>query len=116
MHLSAETSISLMLLGVSIIYFLFQPKNINYFYGYRTPRSMKSKEHWKVANKMAVKMLMVLSLFNVALGYVVVDILNYNFPYIFLTIIVLEFAIMFYLIEKKLGEIDSTKSEMNRED
>lgn len=110
MSLSAETSISLLLLGVSLIYFLFSPKKINYFYGYRTPRSMKTEVGWKVANKMAPKMMIALSIFDVVLGYLVADILNYDFLYFFTAILLLEFAVLFYLIEKKLSRMDATET------
>lgn len=116
MVLSAETSISLLLLGVSIIYFLFPPRKINYFYGYPTRRSMKSSERWKTANKMAPKMMLVLSLFDAVLGYVVADILNYDFLYTFIILLVLEFAVLFYLVERKLGEIDPTESTLESKD
>ncbi|MGO3182506.1 MAG: SdpI family protein [Aequorivita sp.] len=116
MALSAETSISLMLLIVSIIYFLFPPNKINYLYGYRTRRSMKSDENWKVANKLAPKMMLALSLFDAILGYVVADILNYDFLYIFIALLILEFAVLFYLIESKLGKMTSTESELENKD
>ncbi|WP_051285278.1 SdpI family protein [Aequorivita capsosiphonis] len=116
MSLSAETSISLILLGVSFIYFLFPPRKINHLYGYRTPRSMKNNNRWKLANKMAPKMLIALSLFDAVLGYVVADILNYDFLYLFTGLLILEFAILFYLIEKKLGRIDPTETELESKD
>ncbi|WP_310991586.1 SdpI family protein [Aequorivita marina] len=107
MALSAETSISLILLGVSLIYFLFPPKKINYLYGYRTSRSMKNQERWKVANKMASRMMVALSVFDAVLSYVLVDLLNYNFLTIFIVLLLLEFGALFYLIEKKLGKNDA---------
>ncbi len=116
MALSAETSISLLLLGISTIYFLFPPGKINYFYGYRTPRSMKSKERWEVANKMASKLMIGLSLFDTVLGYIVADILHYDFLIIYVFLLILEFAILFYLVETKLGKIIITESEMESED
>lgn len=41
------------LMMILIGYFLYkkQPKNINYVLGYRTKRSMSSKENWIYANK-----------------------------------------------------------------
>lgn len=33
----------------------YPPKNINYFYGYRTKRSMKSQEAWKFAQSYSAK-------------------------------------------------------------
>lgn len=37
------------------------PKNINHTYGYRTPRSMKTIEHWDYANKLAPKLMLTTS-------------------------------------------------------
>jgi uncharacterized membrane protein len=39
-----------------IITLIFPPKEINSLYGYRTSRSMKSKEAWKASNAYASKM------------------------------------------------------------
>jgi len=41
--------LSLFLLVVCGIFHLFPPKKINYLYGYRTSRSMKSQKHWDFA-------------------------------------------------------------------
>ncbi len=105
--MSTETSISLMLLGVSIIYFLIQPKKINYLYGYRTRNSKKSIEHWKIANKMASKGLLTISLFNTIISLILVDFLKVDFLNIFVGLLLLEFAILIYWVEKKLKQIDS---------
>jgi uncharacterized membrane protein len=40
------------------ILYLFPPKKINSFYGYRTRRSKKSPEHWKFAQVVAAKELL----------------------------------------------------------
>lgn len=106
MLLSAETSISLLLLGVSIIFFLFPPRKINHLYGYRTSKSRKNINCWNVANRLAPKMMIAMSLFDAVLSYIVADLLNYDFLYIFLALLILEFAVMFYLIEKKLSKMN----------
>lgn len=116
MLLSAETSISLILLGVSLIYFLFPPKKIDHLYGYRTPRSMKNRHRWKVANSLAPKMMIALSLFDVVLGYVVADILDSDFIYLFTALLILEFVILFYLIEKRLAGINPKGSKLETKD
>lgn len=38
--------------------FKFQPKTINWMYGYRTFRSMKSQEAWDFANRYSAKLLL----------------------------------------------------------
>lgn len=43
------------------------PGKINMFYGYRTPRSMKTPESWKAANSYANKLMIRFSLYAFAL-------------------------------------------------
>lgn len=95
-----------MLLGVSIIYFLIQPKKVNYLYGYRTKNSKKSVKHWKIANKMASKGLLFVSLFNTIISLIMVDFLMVDFLNIFVGLLLLEFVILIYWVEKRLKQID----------
>lgn len=44
-------TIPAIMLIIGILWKKSPPKNINGFYGYRTPRSMKSQEAWDFANK-----------------------------------------------------------------
>ena len=44
---------SIILLTISIIFKVFNPKDINKFFGYRTFQSMSSKENWIYANKLS---------------------------------------------------------------
>lgn len=46
----------------------FPPKKINNFYGYRTPRSMKSQEAWDFAQVYGAKKMMVAGLIMLAAG------------------------------------------------
>jgi len=46
---------SIILLTVSIIFKVFNPKEINKFFGYRTFQSMSSKKNWIYANKLSAK-------------------------------------------------------------
>ncbi len=55
----------LILLTTGLVYFLagvllwrFPPKKVNSIYGYRTPRSMKSRENWDFAQRYAAVELM----------------------------------------------------------
>lgn len=41
------------LLVTALITHYFPPKKINGIYGYRTPRSMKDREHWDLAQKIS---------------------------------------------------------------
>jgi uncharacterized membrane protein len=51
---------SIILLTVSIIFKVFNPKEINKFFGYRTFQSMSSKENWIYANKLSANFLIYL--------------------------------------------------------
>lgn len=51
-----------LLLVVALMLKFFPPKEINSFFGYRTPRSMKTKEIWDEANRFSANMLIRLSL------------------------------------------------------
>ena len=57
----------LMLVVIAIVH-LFPPKKINYLYGYRTPRSMKSQQHWDFAQPYSNKRMFEYALFLIALG------------------------------------------------
>lgn len=43
--------IGLIVLLCGVVYKFFQPKEINSFYGFRTEKSIKSKEIWEKANR-----------------------------------------------------------------
>ncbi|MEQ9008985.1 MAG: SdpI family protein, partial [Ekhidna sp.] len=43
----------------------FPPKKINWLYGYRTPRSMKSQESWNAANKYANDLMMYVAIITI---------------------------------------------------
>lgn len=42
-----------------ILMFVFPPKKINMFYGYRTIRSMKNTENWNFAQKLSSRLMMI---------------------------------------------------------
>jgi len=46
-----------LILLVAILFRLLPPKKINYFYGYRTPRSMSNQQIWDYSNKYAARVL-----------------------------------------------------------
>ena len=52
------------MLIIFFIYFKYPPKKINYFYGYRTRRSMQNNETWSFANKYAAKLLINFSVYS----------------------------------------------------
>lgn len=50
-----------LLLVLAFIYKKFPPKKINSFYGYRTPRSMRSQESWDCANLFSANAFIIVS-------------------------------------------------------
>lgn len=52
------------MLLVSYIFIKFPPKNINYFYGYRTRKSMLNEEIWKVANEYSARLMLKITLIS----------------------------------------------------
>ena len=46
-------SLGPLFLLMAILYKMFPPKHPNYLYGYRTARSMRDEESWRIANEMA---------------------------------------------------------------
>ena len=59
---------ALILMVVGIVFWMYPPKKINEFYGYRTTRSRKSQEAWDFAQKYSAKMMMVLGLVTLAVA------------------------------------------------
>lgn len=55
------TAIAVLISGFAL--FLFPPKKINAFYGYKTPSSMMSQKNWDFSQKYAGKMLIIAGLF-----------------------------------------------------
>lgn len=50
------------MLVLSLLYKIFPPKDINFLYGYRTSRSMKSEHTWAASNKWSANMMVLMSL------------------------------------------------------
>ena len=50
------------------VFWMYPPKKINEFYGYRTTRSRKSQEAWDFAQKYSAKMMTVLGLVALAVA------------------------------------------------
>lgn len=53
--------LSPLLLVLSLIFYRFEPRKINPYYGYRTRRSMASQHNWKIANEYSCRILVGLS-------------------------------------------------------
>lgn len=66
-------SIILLLSGVlfylaGLIHYKFPPKRINYFYGYRTKRSMRNLEVWNFSQSYAAKKMQQMALYMILAG------------------------------------------------
>ena len=62
---------ALTLMVVGLVFWMYPPKKINEFYGYRTTRSRKSQEAWDFAQKYSAKMMTVLGLVALIVAAVV---------------------------------------------
>ncbi len=51
-----------LLLLIALLYFCFPPKRINWFYGYRTSRSMRSQQAWDDSNRYSSRLLLRIAL------------------------------------------------------
>jgi uncharacterized membrane protein len=60
-YLIAHLSLGPLLLILGFVFKRFPPKKINYWYGYRTPRSMRSQEAWDCANLYSINALMIVA-------------------------------------------------------
>ena len=58
----------LIILVVGIVFWMYPPRKINEFYGYRTTRSRKSQEAWDFAQKYSAKLMTVLGLMALAVA------------------------------------------------
>lgn len=47
---------------VGVVFWMYPPKKINEFYGYRTTRSRKSQEAWDFAQRYSAKLMTILGL------------------------------------------------------
>ncbi|MBK0404014.1 SdpI family protein [Adhaeribacter sp. BT258] len=102
----------LLWLLMGIIYYLKQPKDINGFYGYRTPRSMENLEIWHYANKLAAKYMLIITHVTVAISllyfFLFKDILSFtatflpiNFFYCFSLVLLIP------IVERKLKRFEA---------
>ena len=53
---------TLILTVVGVVFWMYPPKKINEFYGYRTTRSRKSQEAWDFAQRYSAKLMTILGL------------------------------------------------------
>ena len=100
--MSTEILISTLLLVISTLFFLFQPQKINKLYGYRTRKSMSSIENWKLSNKYSAKGMLIISILNLTVFYIISLYVSEINKYIYLIVLLIEFILLFYLTKKKI--------------
>ena len=59
---------TLIITVVGVVFWMYPPKKINEFYGYRTIRSRKSQEAWDFAQRYSAKLMTVLGLVALAVA------------------------------------------------
>jgi uncharacterized membrane protein len=59
-----------LMLIVSLIFIIFPPKKINWLYGYRTSRSMKSQAVWDEGNRYSARLMLWISVITTAVQLV----------------------------------------------
>jgi len=57
-------------MGIALILYLFPPKKINGFYGYRTKRSKTNKKMWAFAQKRSSSLILIFAFFTFAFSCV----------------------------------------------
>ncbi len=81
-YLLLHLSLGPLLLLISILFRLFPPKNINFLYGYRTTRSMKTQASWDAANRFGANAMIagaaITCLLQLALGMMDLSVVYYS--------------------------------------
>ena len=94
--------ITSILLIVSLIFKFFPPKKVNKIYGYRTPKSMKNEDNWKLANDYSSTFMSfssaILLLLSIGFNYIIPQ---YTLV-ITVTLLICIIGLMIYMTETKL--------------
>ena len=98
------TTLALTFLGIGILFKLFPPKKINILYGYRTTRSMKDTESWKIANSYAAQLMIILFLFIAPTIYLLDNYTTKDYGIIDILLFGVAFLMIYILTERKLKE------------
>lgn len=100
------TILFLFLVVVSMLFKLFPPKKINYFYGYRTPRSMKNIENWNLANRYSATLMLIVTAILLMIS-LILDFIKFEAHTLLIGLLVFSFAMLLYSTEKKMkdGEV-----------
>jgi uncharacterized membrane protein len=93
------------LIVTGIIVWVFPPKKINHWYGYRTPKSMKSIENWNLANSYFPKVWVLSTLLFAPIYFVLIfylDLSKQPYPLIAVGLTILIALLTIILTERKL--------------
>ena len=102
------TILFLVLSVVAFVFRFFPPKKINYLYGYRTSSSMKNIESWNLANKYSSNLMLTSMLLLLFVSYIF-DLLDFEAKNWLISLLILSFAIIFFLTEKKIKQNEVSK-------
>lgn len=97
--------IDVLILAVSVLFYVFPPKKINSWYGYRTASAMKNPTNWEAAQRLSKKFILY---FSIAILVVQIPILFYfqKFSLIITCFLwVLSLVLTLGLVEKKLKKM-----------
>jgi len=98
-------SVNGLLFFFSIVFYLFPPKKINSFYGYRTNKSMKNENIWLFANAFFNKTLLIYAAISFAFALFFVFVLPVEITWQPMVILLLTLAISVIKTEQKLSKI-----------
>lgn len=96
---------TVILLIVCLIWFLWPPKEINSFFGYRTSGSKKSLRHWNFANKLSSRLFLLLSTILLLEALFIANFLSSKYEVIIFTTFILGTLITILLTEIKLKKL-----------
>src|SRR5688500_11632311 len=91
------------------LFYLFPPKKINWFYGYRSRRSMSSDKLWQFANRYSARLLMIGGGVLAVLGLITLFISPFNTRLTGIAVLVIVITVII-LIAKTENRV---KREMN---
>lgn len=95
---------------VSLLFYLFPPKEMNAAFGYRTWRSKRSQQHWQVANRTASKVFFAFASLALLTGLALLLIDRKDLELIPTAIIFLGLLITLIITERKLAKIKKGKT------
>jgi len=67
-----------MMLVLAFLFKRFPPKKINHWYGYRTPRSMRSQQAWDYANQYSANALLVVSALTCLVQVIIASLVDFK--------------------------------------